>query len=198
MKTMFLMYPFLVRHFFLLQLKELIALQVRLQNIRGLPSLVSSPSKKEASSTPLKSKEMNVQATAASPVAIGDANQVSSPLFVKRIVNSTPSNATKKGAETLGLTTPASKRLKSSQKTSPLSSPSPVASAKNFLGLGAKKARQSKSARKAAAVGLDIARSKKQKKAHTGSGLLLNQVIRMRYVKGFTQAVHTPCNLKDL
>lgn len=68
-------------------------------------------------------------------------------------------------------------------------------SAKNFLGIGAKRARQMKSARKAAAVGLG---SKKNKMAHTGSGFRLNQVIRLRYVKGFTQAVRTPCRQEEI
>jgi chromosome transmission fidelity protein 18 len=66
----------------------------------------------------------------------------------------------------------------------------------NFLGIGAQKAKESKSARKAAQVGLEL--SKKIKMAHTGSGLQLNQVIRLKYVKGFTQAVRTPCRLEDL
>lgn len=75
-------------------------------------------------------------------------------------------------------------------KTSPTAT-----NAKNFLGVGAKRARQMKSARKAAAVGLG---SKKNKMAHTGSGLRLNEVIRLRYVKGFTQAVRTPCRREDI
>ena len=66
----------------------------------------------------------------------------------------------------------------------------------NFLGIGAKKALEAKYARKAASVGLD--RSKKTKMAHTGSGLPLNGVVRLKYVKGFTQAVRTPCPLQDL
>lgn len=68
-------------------------------------------------------------------------------------------------------------------------------SAKNFLGVGAKRARLLKSARKAAAVGLG---SKKNQMAHTGSGFRLNQVIRLRYVKGFTQAVRTPCRQEEI
>ena len=76
----------------------------------------------------------------------------------------------------------------------PKTSPSGT-NTKNFLGVGAKRARQMKSARKAAAVGLG---SKKNKMAHTGSGLRLNQVIRLRYVKGFTQAVRTPCRREDI
>ena len=58
-----------------------------------------------------------------------------------------------------------------------------------------------KSARRAAAVGLEAGggpSSKKIKLAHTGSGFALNQVVKMRYVKGFTQAVRTKCRLEDL
>eukprot|EP00934_Nitzschia_sp_Nitz4_P004302 Nitzschia sp. Nitz4//scaffold4_size323378//176158//179022//NITZ4_000667-RA/size323378-snap-gene-0.458-mRNA-1//-1//CDS//3329553420//4292//frame0 len=66
----------------------------------------------------------------------------------------------------------------------------------NFLGQGAKRAREAKAARRAAAVGLD--RSKKQKTTHTGSGLLLPQAIRLRFVKGFTNAIRTPCRVEDL
>eukprot|EP00980_Cylindrotheca_fusiformis_P003170 scaffold721_cov131-Cylindrotheca_fusiformis.AAC.60 len=71
-------------------------------------------------------------------------------------------------------------------------SPSPT---KNFLGVGAKRAKLAQSARRAAAVGLG---TKTKKMAHTGSGFRLNQVIRLRHVKGFTQAVRTPCRLQDL
>lgn len=74
--------------------------------------------------------------------------------------------------------------------------PSPTAL--NFLGIGAKKAKAMKSARRAAAVGLTERTSKKFKLAHSGSGFALNQVVKMRYVKGFTQAVRTPCRLQDL
>lgn len=77
--------------------------------------------------------------------------------------------------------------------------PSPTAG--NFLGIGAKKAKEMKSARRAAAVGLVAggSRSSKQVKlAHTGSGFSLDQVVKMKYVKGFTQAVRTRCRLEDL
>jgi hypothetical protein len=75
-------------------------------------------------------------------------------------------------------------------------SPSPTAI--NFLGIGAKKAKEMKSARRAAA-GLAPGRSsKKVKLAHSGSGFALDQVVKMRYVKGFTQAVRTKCRLEDL
>lgn len=81
---------------------------------------------------------------------------------------------------------PAPKRPKTSRSPSP---------ANNFLGIGAKRAKLAQSARKAAAVGLG---SKTNKMAHTGSGFRLNQVIRLRHVKGFTQAVRTPCRKQDL
>jgi len=66
----------------------------------------------------------------------------------------------------------------------------------NFLGVGARKAKAAQSARKAAQVGFQ--RSKKQKTSHSGSGVPLDQVARLKYVKGFTQAVRTPCRFEDL
>jgi chromosome transmission fidelity protein 18 len=65
----------------------------------------------------------------------------------------------------------------------------------NFLGIAARKGKEAKSARRrAAALGV----SSRRKLSHTGSGLQLNEVVRMKYVKGFTQAVRTPCRLQDL
>ena len=66
----------------------------------------------------------------------------------------------------------------------------------DFLKLGARKAKEARTARNAARVG--IQRSNKNRKAHTGSGVPLSQVIRLKYVKGFTQAVRTPCKAEDL
>jgi len=66
------------------------------------------------------------------------------------------------------------------------------------LGIAAKKGKAAKSARRAAALGLNRSSSQKQKLAHSGSGFLLSHVVRMKYVKGFTQAVRTPCRLNDL
>jgi chromosome transmission fidelity protein 18 len=68
--------------------------------------------------------------------------------------------------------------------------------AQNFLQIGAKKAKETRSARNAARVG--FLRSQKNKLSHTGSGVPFSQVIRLKYVKGFTEAVRTPCNLDDL
>jgi len=68
--------------------------------------------------------------------------------------------------------------------------------ARNFLGIGAMKAKEARFARSAARVGFQ--RSKKNKSSHTGSGVPLSQVIRLKYVKGFTEAVRTPCRLDDL
>ena len=76
------------------------------------------------------------------------------------------------------------------------STPSPTAG--NFLVVGAKKGKAAKSARRAAALGLNRYSSRKLKLAHTGSGLFLQNAVRMKYVKGFTQAVRTPCRLNDL
>lgn len=68
--------------------------------------------------------------------------------------------------------------------------------AKNFLGKRAAKAKEAKSARRAARVGFD--RNKKTKYSNTGSGVELSKVIRFKYQKGFSQAVRAPCPLEDL
>jgi chromosome transmission fidelity protein 18 len=73
----------------------------------------------------------------------------------------------------------------------------PTANASNFLRLGAKQAKAARSARSALRAGIDRL-SKRQKLSHSGSGAPLNQVIRLKYVKGFTQAVRTPCFSEDL
>jgi chromosome transmission fidelity protein 18 len=44
-----------------------------------------------------------------------------------------------------------------------------------------------------------VARAKQQVKiSHTGSGVPMSQVMRLKYTKGFTQAVRVPCRLDDL
>lgn len=78
----------------------------------------------------------------------------------------------------------------------PVAPPAKKAKAQNFLIAGAKKAKAARSARTAARVGFE--RSKKDKLSNTGSGIPISQVIRLKYVKGFTQAVRTPCRLDDL
>ncbi|GAX26554.1 chromosome transmission fidelity protein 18 [Fistulifera solaris] len=72
-----------------------------------------------------------------------------------------------------------------------------TANASNFLRIGAKQAKAARSARSALRAGIDRS-SKRQKLSHSGSGVPLNQVIRLKYVKGFTQAVRTPCFPEDL
>ena len=71
-----------------------------------------------------------------------------------------------------------------------------TSAAKNFLGFRAAKAKEAKTARRAATVGFD--RSKKVKLSNTGSGNEISNVIRFKYQKGFTQAVTAPCQLEDL
>lgn len=78
----------------------------------------------------------------------------------------------------------------------PAKRPKASMTAQNFLVSGAKKAKEARFARNAARVG--VQRSQKNKAAHTGSGVPFPQVIRLKYVKGFTQAVRTPCRLEDL
>jgi chromosome transmission fidelity protein 18 len=67
---------------------------------------------------------------------------------------------------------------------------------KNFLGFRAAKAKEAKTARRAANVGFD--RSKTTKLSNTGSGVEISKVIRFKYQKGFTQAVRAPCQMEDL
>lgn len=72
-----------------------------------------------------------------------------------------------------------------------------VPASQSFLGIGAKRAKEAKSARRAKSVGL--VRSKKiDKKSNSGSGVPFQHVMRLKYVKGFTQAVRNPCRLEDL
>lgn len=97
----------------------------------------------------------------------------------------------------------------------------------NFLLIGAKRAKLARSARNAArvkslpnnnstssssnshisgkvettssSIGSTISTKKKTiVMSNTGSGVPLQNVIRLKYVKGFTQAVRTPCQLEDL
>jgi len=67
--------------------------------------------------------------------------------------------------------------------------------AQNFLGIGARKAKAARNARCAARVGY---KSTRNKVSYTGSGIPFKEVIRLKYVKGFTEAVRTPCRLDDL
>jgi chromosome transmission fidelity protein 18 len=74
-----------------------------------------------------------------------------------------------------------------------------VAIAHNFLVVGAKKAKAARHARNAARVGsLSLERSRQETLAHTGSGKKLSEVVRLKYIKGFTEAVRIPCRMDDL
>jgi hypothetical protein len=82
----------------------------------------------------------------------------------------------------------------------------------NFLLMGAKKAKALRSARSAARVGCindgrhsqsTLQNCKAETTQHsrlsnTGSGIPLSQVVKLKYVKGFTQAVSMPCRFDDL
>ena len=76
--------------------------------------------------------------------------------------------------------------------------PSKKPKTQNFLLAGARKAKAAKSKRMAERVGVNQRSSNEPKMTNTGSGVPIDQVIRLKYVKGFTQAVRTPCRLKDL
>ena len=69
---------------------------------------------------------------------------------------------------------------------------------KNFLGIGAQKAKAARTARQKALVGFSSSRCRLEKLSNTGSGLPLKAVIRFKYQKGFTQAVRTPCRIEEL
>ena len=64
--------------------------------------------------------------------------------------------------------------------------------------MGANQAKAAKTARKAALVGLKGKAERKDKLSNTGSEMHLDEVIRFRYQKGFTQAVRVPCKPSDL
>jgi hypothetical protein len=64
------------------------------------------------------------------------------------------------------------------------------------LGVGAAKAKALRSKRKAAGVGFDRTK-KKIKCSNTGSGVPMDEVIRFKYQKGFTQAVRLPSSKDD-
>jgi hypothetical protein len=83
----------------------------------------------------------------------------------------------------------------------------------NFLDLHAIKAKAARKAKHSARVTVFGAgrgksenhnmsvggpKSKRQKLAHTGSGVRLDAVLRFKYQKGFTQAVRVPLKMKDL
>lgn len=96
----------------------------------------------------------------------------------------------------------------------------------NFLAIGAKRSKISKSARNASRVAqncyststgrtlnVDTNNSNNNKStidhcsttntagillSHSGSGVPMQNVVRYKYVKGFTQAVRTPCQIEDL
>lgn len=95
-------------------------------------------------------------------------------------------------------TSPASKQKlgTSSELAPPAKRSKKTVASTNFLGLGAQKAKAARMARKAALVGFD--KSKRLKVSNSGSEIPLNQVIRFKYQKGFTQAVRTPCKIEDI
>jgi chromosome transmission fidelity protein 18 len=66
----------------------------------------------------------------------------------------------------------------------------------NFLAVGAKQAKAARHARNAARVGFQT--SRQEKLANTGSGKKLSEVVRLRFIKGFTEAVRIPCRMDDL
>jgi chromosome transmission fidelity protein 18 len=153
-----------------LQMKEMIAHQVKLESFRQKDATSSNASDAQQAF-------FDVDLKTNSP-----AKEVPKPTV--KAASSHKLGA--KMLEDFAAAVPAPKRPRTS------SSPS---AAKNFLGIGAKKAKLAHSHRKAAAVGLG---SKTNKMAHTCSGFRLNQAIRLRHVKGFTQAVRTPCRQHDL
>jgi hypothetical protein len=88
------------------------------------------------------------------------------------------------------------KHLKGNSSLPPAKRSKPTVAVQNFLLAGAKRAKELKSARNTARVG--FTRSEGEKLSHTGSGVPLARVLRLKYVKGFTEAVRKPCTLQDL
>ena len=76
--------------------------------------------------------------------------------------------------------------------------PTKKAKTQNFLLAGAKQAKAARSARTAARVGVRRSSTKANQLSNTGSGVPISKVVRLKYVKGFTQAVRTPCRMIDL
>jgi hypothetical protein len=68
----------------------------------------------------------------------------------------------------------------------------------NFLSIGAKRAKLARSARTAARVRTTSVVTTVSTISHTGSGESLQHVIKLKFVKGFTQAVRTPCSIEEL
>jgi len=157
------------------KMKELLAHQVLLESFRTRDAPPSESSVKKEKFSDIGSK---------TPVI----NQSKSARNAETLLS--PAQVTPRKLDQLAK----SKKLLRAKDTK--STPSPTAV--NFLGIAAKKGKAAKSARRAAALGLNRLASKKQKLAHSGSGFLLSHVVRMKYVKGFTQAVRTPCRLNDL
>ena len=116
------------------------------------------------------------------------------------VVTKTPS---KKPLSAIAPVAPSS--LNSKRKESPTAAipKSPIKKQKadmavtNFLGLGARKAKAAMTARKMARAGLERSKTK-NRVSNTGSGVQLAKVMRLKHVKGFTQAVRVPCRLEDL
>ena len=157
-------------------LKELLAHGANLEEMRE---------RERASLTNAEDETVPPSSTAPkeSKKAQGDANGFSPSKTLTSIKDTTNTDAdTSK--------TPPSKVESSNKRT-------PAATAKNFLGIGAAKAKKAKTARKAALVGFNRS-NKRAKLSHSGSGRPLNEVIKFKYQKGFTQAVRVPCQMEDL
>lgn len=71
------------------------------------------------------------------------------------------------------------------------------ASNNNFLLAQAERAKAVKTARKRARAGIEGPVKKKQT-SFTGSNVPMKHVMRLRYVRGFTQAVRVPCKQEDI
>jgi len=71
---------------------------------------------------------------------------------------------------------------------------------KSFLSIGAAKSKALLNKRKASSCTGYTKNKKKSltKLSYSGSGVPLNQVIKFKYQKGFTQAVRIPCRIEDL
>lgn len=159
-------------------LKELLAHGANLEEMRER----ERAAKDEATASSAISKP-NATATATSTTTVGISSF--SPSKRSTAIKDTTNTEDK----SVSSETPPSKNETKAKRT-------PAATSKNFLGIGAAKAKKAKTARKAALVGFD--RSKRMKLSHSGSGRPLNEVVKFKYQKGFTQAVRVPCQMEDL
>jgi len=177
----------------LLQLKELLAQRASYEKMRNRSN--SAAEKKSQAPTKQLASTAKEALTVVSEKETAE-NATSSSSAIAATATSTLSKHKRDGLA--GGANTSSSRLPVPEAKRPRMSPNNKLTAQNFLGVGAMKAKEARSRQKAARVGLSQRVPKRNKTSHTGSGVQLSQVIRLKYLKGFTEAVRTPCRLEDL